>query len=598
MSKSLLPYVLKKRSLTKNITLLGYWCCAYDNRFQKNKLKILKHPWDNFNKLKEDYVLIESYYKIYLEKLLNILNQEHNNIYSRKFWEILIGPWLFAFITIFYEKWLLIDKIKNERYIIECYNHLDNNPIVKNHLGFKRKTLDDEWHYNLFLRILKKRNLKKIFFKNVNYKNKKKQENIKDKLILREVIIFLIIKFFGFFKKRQNVVIFDTYLGPLKNLILSIKNFNFIPQFYNIKYDTNKYNFKKRSFLFKKNNNFSSSFQKFLMEEILVNLPLDFLENFNNVKKIVNNSNLPLNPKVIFTTNGIYFDSIKTRYIAECVETGSKLILAQHGGVYGHLNFNFLEDFEIRVSDCYLSWGWKKNNFKVKKIGIIKNCSSILRKKNKNFINNTRCLFIVQDLRRHINNLTSLTCSKDFYEYYFKFCPEFISSLKINIQNHLTARFLSNISQWNAHTFFKKKFSNIKITLGQEETYPDAINNARLVICTYLSTSFLECMMSNVPTILVLRSDKNVFNLTTQKILSKLKKNNIYFDNYLNAAKFINENWDCIDNWWETKNIQNARKAFVKNFCKENHYIVNSIQTLIDKYKKIVSTNNLNDIKK
>ena len=387
-------------------------------------------------------------------------------------------------------------------------------------------------------------------------------------------------------------------MGPLKNLILHIRNFNFIPQFYNINYDTEKYNIKKRIILSEQNNNYESPFQKILMEEILVNLPLDFLENFNTVKKIVDNNNLPLKPKVIFTTNGMYFDSIKTRYIAESVDNGSKLILAQHGGVYGHLNFNFLEDFEIRVSDCYLSWGWKKNNFKVKKIGIIKNCGSILRKKNKNFINNTRCLFIVQDLRRHINNLTSLTCSKDFYEYYFKFCPEFISSLKINIQNHLTARFLSNISQWNAHAFFKKKFSNIKITLGQEETYSDAINNARLVICTYLSTSFLECMMSNVPTILVLPSDKNVFNLTTQKILSKLKKNNIYFDNYLNAAKFINENWDCIDNWWESKNTQNARKAFVKNFCKENHYIVHSIQTLIDKYKKIVFTNNLNDIKR
>jgi len=259
--------------------------------------------------------------------------------------------------------------------------------------------------------------------------------------------------------------------------------------------------------------------------------------------------------------------------------------LAQHGGVYGHLNFNFLEDFEIRISDCFLSWGWKKKNNKIKKLGIIKNCSSILRKKNKNFINNNRCLFIFSDLRRHINNLTSLTSSKDFYEYYFKFCPEIISNLEIKIQNQMTARFLSNVSQWNAHTFLKKKFNNIRVTIGQEESYNDEINNSRLVICTYLSTSFLECMTSNVPVILILGRDKNIFNSNTQKILSNLKNNNIYFDNYLNAVNFINKNWDHIDSWWKLKNIQNARKVFVKNFCKKNHYILSNIQTLIDKYK-------------
>tara|TARA_B110000503_G_scaffold137619_1_gene222167 strand:- start:944 stop:2740 length:1797 start_codon:yes stop_codon:yes gene_type:complete len=598
MKKFLLPYLLKKKTTIKKITLLGYWFYVCDNLFKEKKINIVKHPWDDVKKLKADYELINNFYKIYLEKLLNILNQEHNSINTRKFWEILIGPWLFAFITIFYEKWLLLDKIKNKNYIIENYNHLDDHLIVKNHLEFKRKTLDDEWHYNLFLRILKKRNPKKIFLKNIYYKKKNRVSKIKNKVVLREVIFFIIIKLFGFFKKRQNVVIFNTYLGSLKGLILSIRNFNFIPQFYNINYDTEKYNLKKRIILSGKNNNYKSSFQKILMEEILVNLPLDFLENFNTVKKIVDNNNLPLKPKVIFTTNGMYFNSIKTRYIAECVDNGSKLILAQHGGVYGHLDFNFLEDFEIRVSDCYLSWGWKKNNVKIEKLGIILNCNSILRKKNKNFINNDKCLLVVQDLRRHINNLTSLTGSKYFYEYYFKFCPEFISSLKINIQNQLTARFLTNISQWNAHTFLKKKFNNIKVTLGQEESYSDAINNSRLVICTYLSTSFLECMFSNVPSILILRSDKNVFNLTTQKILYNLKNNNIYFDNYLNAAKFINNNWDNIDNWWKSKDIQNARKDFVKNFCKENHFIINSIQILIDKHKIIVSTNNANDIKR
>ena len=181
MKKFLLPYLLKKKTTIKKTTLLGYWLYVFNCPFKKKNIVI--HPWDNFKKLQVDSKLINNYYKIYLEKLLNILNREHNRSNSKKFWEILIGPWLFSFITIFYEKWLLLDKIKNNNYIIENYNHLVDHLIVKSHLEFKRKTLDDEWHYNLFLRILKKKNPKKIFLKKIKYKKKILQIRIKINLL-------------------------------------------------------------------------------------------------------------------------------------------------------------------------------------------------------------------------------------------------------------------------------------------------------------------------------------------------------------------------------------------------------------------------------
>ena len=32
------------------------------------------------------------------------------------------------------------------------------------------------------------------------------------------------------------------------------------------------------------------------------------------------------------------------------------------------------------------------------------------------------------------------------------------------------------------------------------------------------------------------------------------------------AAKFINKNWEKIHIWWNNKNVQNARKAYLDNF--------------------------------
>ena len=48
-------------------------------------------------------------------------------------------------------------------------------------------------------------------------------------------------------------------------------------------------------------------------------------------------------------------------------------MLGTHGGCYGHYDIHFSEYFETKISDTYLTWGWKdnkKNN--VKPFGIIR----------------------------------------------------------------------------------------------------------------------------------------------------------------------------------------------------------------------------------
>ena len=83
------------------------------------------------------------------------------------------------------------------------------------------------------------------------------------------------------------------------------------------------------------------------------------LENFNSIGKNVFESKITKNPKVIFTANGIYISSIQSRYIAECISNGSKLITAQHGADIVHKKF-FNFNHEVDISDYFVSWGGKK----------------------------------------------------------------------------------------------------------------------------------------------------------------------------------------------------------------------------------------------
>ena len=86
---------------------------------------------------------------------------------------------------------------------------------------------------------------------------------------------------------------------------------------------------------------------------------------------------------------------------------------------------------------------------------------------------------------------------------------------------------------------------------------------ARLVICTWNSTNFLNLLSSNIPTVTFWDASFFPIEDKANPYLNELFKANILHFNYKNAASFVNKIWSNIDNWWESDFTQNARKRFV-----------------------------------
>ena len=61
---------------------------------------------------------------------------------------------------------------------------------------------------------------------------------------------------------------------------------------------------------------------------------------------------------------------------------------------------------------------------------------------------------------------------------------------------------------------------------------------------------------------------------------------NIYFSDLNSATKFINNNWDNIDKWWNSKKTQKIIVIFNKNFNKKNDNLRVELQNLFEKMKK------------
>ena len=90
--------------------------------------------------------------------------------------------------------------------------------------------------------------------------------------------------------------------------------------------------------------------------------------------------------------------------------------------------------------------------------------------------------------------------------------------------------------------------------------------NSKLIIATYPLTAFSEAMHVNVPTILIIKKNQWQFSKTALDTFEVLKKNRIAFDNFDEVKNHINKHWKELSTWWNTENVQFARKIYLSNF--------------------------------
>ena len=87
-----------------------------------------------------------------------------------------------------------------------------------------------------------------------------------------------------------------------------------------------------------------------------------YLEGFKLIQDKIDESNLPKEKCIIFTSN-LRNDSIFKFWVARQKNIGSRLIMAQHGSGFNMFKFHDQFSYEGKIADKFLTWGWnlKKN---------------------------------------------------------------------------------------------------------------------------------------------------------------------------------------------------------------------------------------------
>ena len=500
---------------------------------------------------KENLLIRKKYLDKLRNKIFEISYRELNKINkinrSKKYWEIILMPWLFQFLDRTFHKYEMIKLLSiKKKYIV--YNLSEKEIILpSSYENLSEIYNSDEWNYQISLEIIE------YFFKGKFTIIKKKNNLILNKInkIKKKYnkIFFFKKKIFSKLFVNQKFVFLKGHLGYINYLKLNY-NFNQLPNDFEILSKAAKF---KKNFNIRNKNKLvfkiENEYENYIKDNFFKHLPVFFLELF----KHYNNEGegiMPLKPKVIFNINKLWWFTLPMFYTANKITLNkTKLIGYQHGCNY-YLYDSFFHDHEINSCDLYLTWGWKLNQY-TKRLGVSRTFDA---NKNKD---SDKILIINRAVSKYFYNDSS-NLNELQWSNYLKGLIDLPKIIDPNLTKKLVYR-MHPSNNWNEKEYLKKKLPQICFDDNKIE---NSIKNSKIVICTQLDTTFLYCISSNIPVLTVFDFNRVKISKKNYLLLKNLQKQKILFENNDELCAHINKNYYNIEDWWNLKKVQKSISEF------------------------------------
>ena len=190
-----------------------------------------------------------------------------------------------------------------------------------------------------------------------------------------------------------------------------------------------------------------------------------------------------------------------------------------------------------------------------------------MRIKNTNKPTNDKILLPVTNVSNFNKNYEFPNSSDVIFSY--KEIYNFIINLNPTIQNKLIIRFRPNTSKnFFFYKILKKKFPKLLIQIPKKNIQSD-IKNSSLFINSINSTSFLQALLSGIPTLSFFNENFFLPKKKYKKYYDILKKNNLLFKDGKSAAKFLNKKLTDKKFWYSSK-YKYVKSYFIKNIIYKN----------------------------
>lgn len=550
----------------EKILFLGEWCKIYNQKNVWSKLdyKVLPYHWNDRGRLYQDYLHLDSVYERYLKLLAKRLNEIHHVDRSIRYWRIIIGPWLYFFIEILYDRYLsIITAIESGlatgtwiiSYSIEKW-------IPKDIGVFNVWQVSDEYNQYLYSRIIEA--LGGIPFDIVNFDISpplSKWSNSQGSFSKRVAKKFLDIYAKNLPSRWNRVVHIGSYLNTMDliKLQLCMKQLPYplapaiVPKDISVKPSMRKKLILKHGM---------DEFEYILDWLVADQIPKAYLEGYADMHQRSLDA-FPKKPKVIFTADAYQNNEGFKFWAAQMVECGAKLVGTQHGGHYGCGFWTATESHEISIYDRFYTWGWRTNS-QTKTVPMPAHKLLKLRRTVKPNPKGS-ILWIAMSLPRYSYWMYSIPVGPQMLDY-LNDQYQFARSVSPEVHELLLLRLYPHEFGWNERNRWADEDPMLMLYQGTKSMYQQ-LNESRLFIGSYNATTFLETFSANFPTILFWNPKHWELRPSAQRYFDKLRRVGILHDTPELAAAKVNEIYKDPYAWWNQAEIQEAKDEFCQRFA-------------------------------
>lgn len=557
----------------EQILFLGEWCKLFSQRsiWEKLSYEVLPYHWDDRKKLYQDYLYLDKLYEQTLLQMRDLLNKIHGVDHSLRYWRIVVGPWLYYFIQILYDRYqsilTAIESGKVTNTLIGKYKEAKWLP--QDFPCFLNWFVNDDYNHYIYSRIIEFTGRMPFDIVEVgNGSNHKEQTGgIKKPFAPKKILKKLIGLYGKIVPDRLNqIVLISSHLNlpDLIKLQLSLKQLPYLLPTDVAVPDVDIDPDRREQISFEPS---KSKFEELIGKMIREQVPLIYVEGYAQM----NDRSLkayPENPKVIFTAHAFSPNETFKFWAAYHVDRGVKFVGTQHGGHYGTGLWSSNENHEIHIYDTYFTWGWKSDVYDNTKPLV----TAKLNRAKRNVCpkKDGRILLVLMAVPQYSYYMYSVPVSSSGMLSYFDYQYRFVRALSGQNKKLLIVRLYTHDYGWNQMERWANEFPEIECYHGSKSML-DQLKESRLAICTYNATTYLETFAANFPTVMFWNPEHWEIKPSALPYFDELRRVGILHDTQESAAALVNEIYPDPASWWKQPEIQRAKDQFCFQFARTSN---------------------------
>ena len=563
------------------VLFLGEWCRLYDR----------KHIWGNMDAIVAEPLGLDPEQKVkdidYVQRLSaellielsDALNGFHKTNYSTRYWNILLGHWLQRYVAVSFNRYYALKQAleKNEITGTVSFDSTSYRLATLNSMSFISASNDGVWNNVFYNRVIQHLYQSKIELNSIRLNNEAAfiqhkgivSKKMSSKGLIKSLAYLVLPKLSG----NKDAFIINSYLPKWQEIKLQLALLQ-VPQLWqsppliSVQFDLEV----------RKNLKFPCKdkldFEIFVRDLLPELIPTSYLEGYAQLNKQVKCLPWPSRPKFIFTSNNFDTDEIFKAWVAVKVEEGVPYFTGQHGNNYGtHIYSGNPAWPDQTASDKFFTWGWSNCSKKNIPAFVFK----IANKPAK--VNSNGGLLLIEVCLPH-----QLSPSDTHYEFgiYQEQQFRFVNALPESIRKSLTVRLHSGWrnTSWSDDKRWIENTHSVNLELGGAPIQK-LIAKSRLVVHSYDSTGILEGLASNIPTLCFWNGGFDHLLPSAKPYYELLLSAGIIANSPEHAAQLVKQHWDDVDGWWNSEQVQSARRLFCEQYARVDKNPISTMKQLL-----------------